>query len=101
MVVPNKVYQAAAAGCALVTRDGPALREVLEPDVHCLVCPPADAGALAAAIDRLLDDPALAARLGAAARAHVLQQFGPAAVAARLGEVLAGTLGVRPAGRAA
>ena len=31
MVVPNKVYQAAAAGRPLVTRDGPALREVLEP----------------------------------------------------------------------
>jgi glycosyltransferase involved in cell wall biosynthesis len=96
MVVPNKVYQAAAAGRPLVTRDGPALREVLEPGVHCLACPPGDAGALAAAVLRLLDDPALAARLGAAARAHVLERFGAAAVAARLREVLATALDVRP-----
>ena len=96
MVVPNKVYQAAAVGRPLVTRDGPALREVLEPDVQCLACPPGDAEALAAAVLRLLDDPALAARLGAAARAHVLDRFGAAAVAARLGALLATGLGVRP-----
>ena len=96
MVVPNKVYQAAAAGRPLVTRDGPALREVLEPGLHCLVCPPGDPDALAAAVLRLLDDPALAARLGAAARAHVLERFGAAAVAARLREVLATALDVRP-----
>jgi hypothetical protein len=38
------------------------LREVLEPDVQCLACPPGDAEALAAAVLRRLDDPALAAR---------------------------------------
>src|SRR5262249_10185683 len=36
MVVPNKVWQAAAQGRPLVTRDSPALREVLEPGVHCV-----------------------------------------------------------------
>ncbi|HKA29461.1 MAG TPA: glycosyltransferase family 4 protein [Candidatus Binatia bacterium] len=101
MVVPNKVYQAAAAGRALVTRDCAALREVLEPGTHCLACPPGDPDALAAAIRRLLDDPALGARLGAAARAHVLQHFGAAEVAARLAGVLAAKLGVRPEGQAA
>jgi glycosyltransferase involved in cell wall biosynthesis len=101
MVVPNKVYQAAAAGRPLVTRDGAALREVLEPGAHCLVCPPDDPDALAAAVERLLEDPALGARLGAAARAHVLQHFGAAQVAARLAGVLAAKLGVRPEGRAA
>jgi glycosyltransferase involved in cell wall biosynthesis len=101
MVVPNKVYQAAAAGRPLVTRDGAALREVLEPGAHCLVCPPDDPEALAAAVARLLEDPALGARLGAAARAHVLQHFGAAQVAARLAGVLAAKLGVRPEGRAA
>jgi glycosyltransferase involved in cell wall biosynthesis len=101
MVVPNKVYQAAAAGRPLVTRDGAALREVLEPGTHCLACPPGDPEALAGAIGRLLDDPSLAARLGAAARAHVLQRFGAAEVAARLAGVLAAKLGVHPEGRAA
>jgi glycosyltransferase involved in cell wall biosynthesis len=88
MVVPNKVYQAAAAGRPLVTRDGPGLREVLEPDTHCLACPPGDADALAAAVRRLLEDRALAQRLGAAARAHVVDHYGPLPQAQRLHALL-------------
>jgi glycosyltransferase involved in cell wall biosynthesis len=100
MVVPNKVYQAAAAGRPLVTRDGPALREVLAPGEHCLACPPADPDALAAAIMELLDDPDRAARMGAAARAHVARELGPARRAARLAATLAAKLDVRPVGGA-
>jgi glycosyltransferase involved in cell wall biosynthesis len=98
MVVPNKVYQAAAAGRPLVTRDGPGLREVLRPDEHCLACPPADPDALAAAIARLLDDRGLAERLGRAARAHVLDRYSPERQAARLGALLAERFGAAPAG---
>lgn len=98
VVVPNKVYQAAAAGRPLVTRDGPGLREVLTPDIHCLAVPPGDAEALAGAIVRLLDDRALAERLGAAARAHVLAQFGPAETAARLRTLLVDRLRLAPDG---
>jgi glycosyltransferase involved in cell wall biosynthesis len=97
MVVPNKVYQAAAAGRALVTRDGPALREVLRPDEHCLVCPPADPASLADAVARLLDDPALAERLGNAARARMLARFSPERQAASLAAVLADRLGLAAA----
>jgi glycosyltransferase involved in cell wall biosynthesis len=97
MVVPNKVYQAAATGRPLVTRDGPALREVLVPGEHCLVCPPADPAALAAAIARLLDDPAAATRLGAAARTHVERELG----ARRRAENLAATLAARLDARSA
>jgi glycosyltransferase involved in cell wall biosynthesis len=100
MVVPNKVYQAAAAGRPLVTRDGPGLREVLEPGAHCLVCPPGDPAALAAAVGELLAAPARAERLGAAARSHVLSRFGEERVAARLADVLAARLGVRADARA-
>jgi glycosyltransferase involved in cell wall biosynthesis len=98
MVVPNKVWQAAAAGRPLVTRDGAGLREVLEPDRHCLACPPADPEALADAVLRLLEDPGLAGRLGAAARAHVLERFAPERQAARLRGLVAERLGVVPAG---
>ena len=98
MVVPNKVYQAAAAGRPLVTRDGPALREVLRPDEHCLAVPPGDPDALAAAIARLLADAGLAERLGRAARAHVLDRFSPERQAARLGALLAERFGAAPAG---
>jgi glycosyltransferase involved in cell wall biosynthesis len=88
MVVPNKVYQAAVVGRPLVTRDGPALREVLTPGEHCLACPPEDPDALAAAVGRLLDDPAAAARMGAAARAHVTRELAPARQAERLRAIL-------------
>src|SRR5689334_1988545 len=93
MVVPNKVWQAAAAGRPLVTRDGPALREVLCPGEHCLVCPPGDPDALAAAILRLLDDRALAERMGTAARVQILARFAPEQQAARLGAILAERFG--------
>lgn len=94
MVVPNKVYQAVAAGRPLVTRDGPALREVLVPDEECIACPPGDPSALAAAIRRLLDDPAAAARMAAAARARLARDRGPARLAAALADTLATRLGV-------
>ncbi|HJQ85666.1 MAG TPA: glycosyltransferase, partial [Candidatus Binatia bacterium] len=77
MVVPNKVYQAAAAGRPLVTRDGPGLREVLRPGEHCIACPPADPDALATAVLHLLDHPARAEAMGEAARAHVTGRFAP------------------------
>jgi glycosyltransferase involved in cell wall biosynthesis len=89
MVVPNKVYQAAAVGRPLVTRDGPGLREILEPETHCLACPPGDAAALAAAVERLLGDPGLGARLGKAARSRILEHLGPAVQGERLSALLA------------
>ena len=96
MVVPNKVWQAAAAGCPLVTRDGPALREVLTPGEQCLACPPADGDALAAAIARLLDDETFAERLGRAARVRVSAEYAPDRQAARLGAILAERLDAAP-----
>ena len=93
LVVPNKVWQAAAAGRPVVTRDSPALREMLTPDEHCVAVPAADPAALAAALRALLDEPARGERLGRAARAHVLERFAPARQAARLRALLADHLG--------
>ena len=92
MVIPNKVYQAAAAGRPLVTRDGPALREVFTPEEHCLAVPPGDPNALAAAIARLLDAPELGRRLGAAARRLVVAEFDAETQGRRLRRLLAETL---------
>lgn len=89
MVIPNKVYQATAAGRPLVTRDGPALRELFTPEEHCLAVPPGDPTALAAAITRMLDEPALGRRLGNAARTLVTRELAPAVQARRLAEILA------------
>jgi glycosyltransferase involved in cell wall biosynthesis len=48
------------------------VKEMIRDGETGLVVPPGDPAALAAAIERLADDPALAARLGAAARARAL-----------------------------
>jgi glycosyltransferase involved in cell wall biosynthesis len=66
----------------LVATTAGALPEVVGADgVTSLHVPPGDPEALAAAIGRLLDDPALARRLGAAARARVMSLYTWRAVA--------------------
>lgn len=84
-VVPNKVFQGAAAGCAIVTSDTAPQRDALG-DAATFV-PPGDALALAGALLRLASDPgALAdARRRAADRAA---SFRPAAVVGTLVDVL-------------
>jgi rhamnosyl/mannosyltransferase len=52
-----------------------------------LTVPPADAGALAGAINRLLDDPALRDRLGAAARVRATEELGIGTMVRRTLEV--------------
>ncbi|WP_051967641.1 glycosyltransferase family 4 protein [Kitasatospora mediocidica] len=68
--------EAMATGTPLVATTGGAIPEVAGPDGEtCLAVPPGDAGALAQALGRLLDDPELRARLGAAGRERVLARF--------------------------
>ncbi|MCX5225943.1 glycosyltransferase family 4 protein [Streptomyces sp. NBC_00233] len=68
--------EAMATGTALVATTGGAIPEVAGADGEtCLAVPPGDAGALAAALGRVLDDPALRARLGGAGRTRVLERF--------------------------
>ncbi|MEU6483904.1 glycosyltransferase family 4 protein [Streptomyces sp. NPDC046887] len=68
--------EAMATGTPLVATTGGAIPEVSGRDGDtCLAVPPADAGALAQALGRLLAEPALRLRLGAAGRARVLERF--------------------------
>ncbi|WP_225799648.1 glycosyltransferase family 4 protein [Streptomyces sp. NK15101] len=65
-----------ATGTPLVATTGGAIPEVAGPDGEtCLAVPPGDAGALSAALGRVLGDPELRARLGAAGRERVLSRF--------------------------
>jgi glycosyltransferase involved in cell wall biosynthesis len=83
-VVPNKVWQAMAAGRPVVTADTPAVREVLEDGRTALLVPPANPAALAAALALLAGDGALRERIGAAGRRVYLERGSPPVVAARL-----------------
>ncbi|MFK0176410.1 glycosyltransferase family 4 protein [Streptomyces xanthochromogenes] len=68
--------EAMATGTPLLATTGGAIPEVAGTDGEtCLAVPPGDAGALAAGLARLLGDPELRARLGAAGRERVLERF--------------------------
>jgi glycosyltransferase involved in cell wall biosynthesis len=73
--LPKGLIEAGASGCALVTTDVPGCREVVRDSRDGLLVPARDAAALADAIARLQDDPALRRRLAGAARARALEAF--------------------------
>lgn len=87
MVIPNKVYEAAAMGCAVVTADTPAIHEVFTDGRELVTCE-ADGTALAHAIARLADDAELRRRLGANAAALMTDRFGDAALGRAWGALL-------------
>jgi glycosyltransferase involved in cell wall biosynthesis len=64
---PLKLFEYMAAGRAIVASDLPAIREILRDGENALLVPAGDARALAAALRRLVEDPALRERLGRAA----------------------------------
>lgn len=75
------LLEAMAAGQAIVCTavGGPA--DVLEDGQTALMVPPEDADAMAAALGKLIDDPALKAHLGQTTRSRLAQDFSPAAIA--------------------
>lgn len=73
-VTPLKPYEAMAMGIPLVVSDLPALTEIASPDVRGLAFPVGDEAALAATLERLMDNPGLGPRLGAAGREWVVAE---------------------------
>ena len=73
--LPKTLIEAAACAQPLITTDVPGCREVVTDGVDGLLVPVRDAKALAHAIRRLDDDPALAQRLGEAAWAKAHAEF--------------------------
>jgi glycosyltransferase involved in cell wall biosynthesis len=66
---PLKLFEYLTLGRPIVASDLPALREILTDGVTALLSPPGDAHALAAALERLASDTALARALGERAAA--------------------------------
>jgi glycosyltransferase involved in cell wall biosynthesis len=71
---PTKLFEYMAMGRGIVASRLEQIGEILEDGRTALLVPPADEEALVRAIVRLIDDPALGSRLGAAARRRVLER---------------------------
>lgn len=84
---PLKLYEYLAAGRAVVASRVGQVTEVIDHGANGLLAPPGDAAALAAALERLKDDPGLRARLGWLGRMTVRDGHTWDAVARRLLEI--------------
>ncbi|MFG6457065.1 glycosyltransferase [Roseateles sp. BYS96W] len=87
--MPLALVEAMASGCACIASDVIGVRGVIDHERTGLLVPEGDADALAAAIERLLLDPALADRLGASARERALAEHGQALMRQRYDALLA------------
>ncbi len=85
------LLEACAAALPIVATDVGGNREIVRDGQTGLLVPAQDAAALTAALDRLLDDAALATRLGQAARAWVEHEGTLQAMAARYAGLYAAT----------
>ena len=85
-VVPNKVFQGAAAGCAIVTSDTPPQRRAL--GEAAILVPPGDPAALAAALLKLAGDHSELTRLRRLAHQLAEQRFAPVRIVAPLAHEL-------------
>ena len=74
-VLSWSMIEAMAVGCPMVVSDTPPVREVVTDDSMAELVPLGDAGAVAAAIARLLDDREMARAKGLAARRRVLAAY--------------------------
>lgn len=98
LVVPSKAYGILAAGRPILYQgrgEGEVARMVEEEGVGT-VLPPGDGEALARAVLRFRDDPALLRRTGEAARRSAVERHGEAGGLARYRDVVEGRLPPRP-----
>lgn len=72
---PMKLFEYMAAGKPVVASDMGQIAEVIHDGVNGLLVPPADPRALAAGILKLIQNPALRARLGTQARCDAVEKY--------------------------
>jgi len=91
--LPNVVLEAMAAARPVVATAVGGVPEVVEDGTSGLLTPPGDAGALAAAVARLLDDPGAARAMGDAGLRTARQEHDVGVVVHRMEEVFEELLG--------
>jgi glycosyltransferase involved in cell wall biosynthesis len=85
---PLKAFEYMATGLAIVASDVGQLSEVLRDGTSALLVPPGDAPAMAAALQRLIEDDGLRRRLGAQARLDAVARHSWERYLAQLEDVL-------------
>lgn len=93
---PRSVLEALAVGRAVVTTDAPGCRQTVMDGANGFLVPPRDPDALFRAMLRFVEEPGLAARMGAVSRRIAEEQFDARAVAREI-RALAGLGGVNDA----
>ncbi|WP_018237052.1 glycosyltransferase family 4 protein [Ensifer sp. BR816] len=73
--LPNVLVEASSQRLACVSTSVSGIPELLDNDANGIVVPPEDPATLASALERLIRDPALRTRLGAAAERRVRAEF--------------------------
>ena len=73
--LPNVLLEAAACGRPIVATDAPGCREIVQDGVNGLLVPIRDPVALAAALRKLIEDPALRSQMGINGRELAVSEF--------------------------
>jgi glycosyltransferase involved in cell wall biosynthesis len=94
--LPRVVLEAMAMQVPVVASNVGGIPEAIEQDVTGILVPVGDAQALASALGRVIDDDALASRLGEAARRRVLDEFEAQAGLRQFAAIHGATDAVRP-----
>lgn len=97
--IPTAMLEALASNLPVVTTDSGSILEVVDDGVEGLVVPQRDSGAFAAALARLITDPALERRMAKAARARFERDFDIRVTERRLHQRVAALLAALPASR--
>lgn len=82
------VLESMASGVATIGTNVGGIPEIIRDGQNGLLVPPGDPVALADAVERLLDDPALCEALGVAAHADMVERFSPVKIAGDLVDFL-------------
>jgi glycosyltransferase involved in cell wall biosynthesis len=93
--MPNTILQAMAAGLAIAGVDVGDVRPMIAPANRVLIAAKTDEAAFAAALRRLVEEPALRADLAARNAAHVRAQYDQARMFAAYGELFDAALATR------
>ena len=88
--IPNVLVEAMACGLPVVTTTAGGITELVADEVNGLLCDPDDVSSIARSVGRIVADPALRARLGAAGRDTVEADYDVNTAAARLEALYSG-----------